>query len=185
MALRTRLATRVPESRRSALVSKLYRHTGTALEPNTQTRRMFTGSAVGVLLHQDARHRGKSDKRLRSAELSEPSRRSSSPSSMRRGGLPQSVAFLPTSPPKKRRCSSSTGLHVTRMAVITAFLGSQLKLDAEFVQLLREAAPMHDVGRIGTSEEILASRVTASTKRSLPLGIDRSAEVVDPLEGLR
>ncbi len=49
----------------------------------------------------------------------------------------------------------STGQHVTRMAVITAFLGSQLKLDAEFVQLLREAAPMHDVGKIGTSEEIL------------------------------
>lgn len=50
---------------------------------------------------------------------------------------------------------SSTGEHVTRMAVITAFLGSQLKLDGEFVQLLREAAPMHDVGKIGTSEEIL------------------------------
>jgi PAS domain S-box-containing protein len=50
---------------------------------------------------------------------------------------------------------SSTGAHVTRMAVIAAFLGSQLKLDAEFVQLLREAAPMHDVGKIGTSEEIL------------------------------
>lgn len=50
---------------------------------------------------------------------------------------------------------SSTGQHVTRMAVIAAFLGSQLKLDAEFVQLLREAAPMHDVGKIGTSEAIL------------------------------
>ncbi len=50
---------------------------------------------------------------------------------------------------------SSTGQHVTRMAVIAAFLGSQLKLDAEHVQLLREAAPMHDVGKIGTSEEIL------------------------------
>jgi PAS domain S-box-containing protein len=50
---------------------------------------------------------------------------------------------------------SSTGAHITRMAVITAFLGSQMKLDAEFVQLLREAAPMHDVGKIGTSEEIL------------------------------
>lgn len=50
---------------------------------------------------------------------------------------------------------SSTGEHVTRMAVISAFLGSQLKLDGEFVQLLREAAPMHDVGKIGTSEDIL------------------------------
>lgn len=49
----------------------------------------------------------------------------------------------------------STGQHVTRMAVITAFLGRRLKLDAEYVQLLREAAPMHDVGKIGTSEEIL------------------------------
>jgi putative two-component system response regulator len=49
----------------------------------------------------------------------------------------------------------STGQHVTRMAVITAFLGRQLGLDTEFVQLLREAAPMHDVGKIGTSEEIL------------------------------
>ncbi len=50
---------------------------------------------------------------------------------------------------------SSTGQHVTRMAVITAFLGRHLKLDTEFVQLLREAAPMHDVGKIGTSEQIL------------------------------
>jgi PAS domain S-box-containing protein len=49
----------------------------------------------------------------------------------------------------------STGQHVTRMARIAAFLGSQLKLDAEYVQLLREAAPMHDVGKIGTSEELL------------------------------
>lgn len=49
----------------------------------------------------------------------------------------------------------STGQHVTRMAVIAAFLGSRLELDAEHVQLLREAAPMHDVGKIGTSEEIL------------------------------
>jgi putative two-component system response regulator len=50
---------------------------------------------------------------------------------------------------------SSTGEHVTRMAVIAAFLGGKLNLDARQVQLLREAAPMHDVGKIGTSEEIL------------------------------
>jgi PAS domain S-box-containing protein len=50
---------------------------------------------------------------------------------------------------------SSTGKHVTRMAVITAFLGSRLGLNAQLVQLLREAAPMHDVGKIGTPDEIL------------------------------
>ena len=49
----------------------------------------------------------------------------------------------------------STGQHVTSMAVITAFLGRRLELDAEFVELLREAAPMHDVGKIGTAESIL------------------------------
>ena len=49
----------------------------------------------------------------------------------------------------------STGQHVTRMAGIAAFLGSRLELDAEFVRLLREASPMHDVGKIGTSEDIL------------------------------
>jgi putative two-component system response regulator len=49
----------------------------------------------------------------------------------------------------------STGQHVTRMAVITAFLARRLGLDAEFAGLLREAAPMHDVGKIGTPEAIL------------------------------
>ncbi len=50
----------------------------------------------------------------------------------------------------------STGQHVTRMAMITAFLASRLKLDADRVRLLREAAPMHDVGKIGTPAAILS-----------------------------
>jgi PAS domain S-box-containing protein len=59
---------------------------------------------------------------------------------------------------------SSTGEHVTRMAMIAAFLGSRLNLDAEQTQLLREAAPMHDVGKIGTSEEILRKPGPLSTE---------------------
>ncbi len=50
---------------------------------------------------------------------------------------------------------SSTGEHVDRMAVIASFLGSQLHLDPDRVDLLRVAAPMHDVGKIGTLAEIL------------------------------
>jgi putative two-component system response regulator len=50
---------------------------------------------------------------------------------------------------------SSTGQHVDRMAAIVSFLGSHLHLDDDYVQLLRAAAPMHDVGKIGTSDEIL------------------------------
>jgi PAS domain S-box-containing protein len=50
---------------------------------------------------------------------------------------------------------SSTGEHINRMAAIASFLGSRLGLSADHVQLLRAAAPMHDVGKIGTSGEIL------------------------------
>jgi PAS domain S-box-containing protein len=50
---------------------------------------------------------------------------------------------------------SSTGEHVNRMAVIASFLAHHLGLSPDHVQLLRAAAPMHDVGKIGTSAEIL------------------------------
>ncbi len=48
-----------------------------------------------------------------------------------------------------------TGRHVHRMASIAAFLGSRSGLDPEQVLLLRAAAPMHDVGKIATPDEIL------------------------------
>ncbi len=50
---------------------------------------------------------------------------------------------------------SSTGEHVNRMAAIASSLGSHLQLGDNRVELLRAAAPMHDVGKIGTSDEIL------------------------------
>jgi PAS domain S-box-containing protein len=50
---------------------------------------------------------------------------------------------------------ASTGAHVERMAAIASFLSSRLGLDAEFVDLMRLAAPMHDVGKIGVLAEIL------------------------------
>ena len=42
------------------------------------------------------------------------------------------------------------------MAVIAAFLGTQLQLDSDHIHLLRAAAPMHDVGKIATPDEILS-----------------------------
>ncbi len=48
-----------------------------------------------------------------------------------------------------------TGRHVNRMASTAAFLGSQLGMDHEEVNLLRTAAPMHDVGKVATPDEIL------------------------------
>jgi PAS domain S-box-containing protein len=49
----------------------------------------------------------------------------------------------------------STGQHIGRIAKVAAFLGAELGLDAERVLLLRSAAPMHDVGKIATPDEIL------------------------------
>ena len=49
----------------------------------------------------------------------------------------------------------STGGHVDRIARVAAFLGAKLGLDAERVNLLRVAAPMHDVGKLATPSEIL------------------------------
>jgi response regulator RpfG family c-di-GMP phosphodiesterase len=50
---------------------------------------------------------------------------------------------------------SSTGEHVERMAAIAAFLAVEIGLDPDRVDLLRSAAPMHDVGKIGISAELL------------------------------
>ncbi len=50
---------------------------------------------------------------------------------------------------------SDTGEHVSRMAAIAACLGEKMLLDQEQVWLLRAAAPMHDVGKIATPDEIL------------------------------
>jgi PAS domain S-box-containing protein len=50
---------------------------------------------------------------------------------------------------------SSTGEHVDRMAAIASFLAAQVGFDPDQVRLLRAAAPMHDVGKIGVSAEIL------------------------------
>jgi putative two-component system response regulator len=48
-----------------------------------------------------------------------------------------------------------SGRHVNRLARIASYLASQLGLDDEQIQLLRTAAPMHDVGKIATPAEIL------------------------------
>jgi|GEM_PF-385013 len=50
---------------------------------------------------------------------------------------------------------SPTAGHVRRMGAVSAFLGARLGLDSEQVEILRAAAPMHDIGKIGTPAEIL------------------------------
>ncbi len=50
---------------------------------------------------------------------------------------------------------AETGRHVNRMATTAAFLAAKLGLDHDRVLLLRAAAPMHDVGKVATPDQIL------------------------------
>lgn len=50
---------------------------------------------------------------------------------------------------------SSTGSHVDRMAAIASLLGEKIGFGPERVDLLRAAAPMHDVGKIGVPAQLL------------------------------
>jgi putative two-component system response regulator len=50
---------------------------------------------------------------------------------------------------------NETGLHVLRMSHYTRLVAQSLELDDETVDLLFQAAPMHDVGKIGVPDRIL------------------------------
>jgi putative two-component system response regulator len=64
---------------------------------------------------------------------------------------------------------SEPGRHVDRLARITSYLASQVGLDDDHILLIRAAAPMHDVGKIATPEEIL--------RKPGPLTPDERAEM--------
>jgi PAS domain S-box-containing protein len=67
------------------------------------------------------------------------------------------------------------GRHVDRVAKIAAYLGSQLGLGDTQIHLLRAAAPMHDVGKIATPEEILRKPGPLSAEERLEM--ERHTEV--------
>ncbi len=48
-----------------------------------------------------------------------------------------------------------TGLHVIRVAEMSFILAQSMALDRKFCQIIREAAPMHDVGKIGIHDSVL------------------------------
>jgi response regulator RpfG family c-di-GMP phosphodiesterase len=48
-----------------------------------------------------------------------------------------------------------TGAHILRMANYSALIGRQLGMDADQLDCLLSASPMHDVGKVGTPDNIL------------------------------
>ncbi len=51
--------------------------------------------------------------------------------------------------------SKETGAHVKRVAIICELIGQKLGMDDAFVEALRLAAPLHDLGKIAIPEHIL------------------------------
>ena len=50
---------------------------------------------------------------------------------------------------------TDTGIHVRRISHLTAALSRALKMDAEFVDAIFYASPMHDIGKIGIPDSVL------------------------------
>ncbi|MBL8473482.1 MAG: HD domain-containing protein [Rhodocyclaceae bacterium] len=48
-----------------------------------------------------------------------------------------------------------TGAHILRMANYSSLIAQKMGMDEEFQDLLLQAAPMHDVGKLGTPDHIL------------------------------
>jgi len=59
--------------------------------------------------------------------------------------------------------SAETGRHLVRMSYYAELIARAADLDAEHSELIRQAAPMHDIGKIGIPDRILfkAGRLTA------------------------
>lgn len=50
---------------------------------------------------------------------------------------------------------TDTGAHIRRIGLYSAVIAEALKLPAEFVETLKFASPMHDIGKIGIPDSIL------------------------------
>jgi putative two-component system response regulator len=48
-----------------------------------------------------------------------------------------------------------TGLHTQRVAITAALIAEKMELQAGNIETIRQAAPLHDVGKIGVSDAIL------------------------------
>lgn len=53
---------------------------------------------------------------------------------------------------------NETGLHIIRMSKVAALIGKAAGMNEEGCDLLLNAAPMHDIGKIGIPDEILLKR---------------------------
>lgn len=82
---------------------------------------------------------------------------------------------------------SRTDRHLQRVERLAALIGRQLKLSEEQLAILRRAAILHDVGKIGISEHILnkVEPLTDEELAQLQRHVDLGVEILEPVEFLR
>lgn len=75
---------------------------------------------------------------------------------------------------------NETGAHVLRMSKSCKLLAQKANLDEEFTQLLLEASPMHDVGKIGIPDNILLKpgRLTDEERAHMNLHVEIGVDII-------
>jgi putative two-component system response regulator len=81
--------------------------------------------------------------------------------------------------------SRETGEHITRMSRYSAGLAEALGLDAERVELIRVASPMHDVGKIGIPDAVLLKPASLSReeRRLMESHTEIGHDILAPADG--
>lgn len=73
-----------------------------------------------------------------------------------------------------------TGVHIVRMGFLAGALATRLGQPADWARLLREAAPMHDVGKIGIPDAVLKKPgpFTAAERAEMNRHAEMGAEIL-------
>ena len=74
----------------------------------------------------------------------------------------------------------ATGEHPKRVGRVSAFLARALELPHETVELIRRAAPLHDVGNLGIPDSILLKQdeLTPVEREAIKLHVDIGSEIL-------
>jgi putative two-component system response regulator len=74
----------------------------------------------------------------------------------------------------------ATGDHVSRVAQISLLIAQDLKLDADLCRRIYLAAPLHDIGKIGISDEILCKpgRLTPAERDTMRQHVDIGVQIL-------
>jgi len=82
---------------------------------------------------------------------------------------------------------SRTDRHLQRVERLAVLIGRELKMNEEQLTILRRAAILHDVGKIGIPEQVLnkTGTLTAEELRQLQRHVDLGVEILQPVEFLR